>query len=51
MLRRSLLIFAAVAASSQLALAADVIGEWMRDNGEAKVRFSPCGAAVCGRLS
>ncbi|MGO9772603.1 MAG: DUF2147 domain-containing protein [Roseiarcus sp.] len=51
MLRRSLLIFAAVAASSQLALAADVVGEWMRDNGEAKVRFSPCGAAVCGRLS
>ncbi len=51
MLRRSLLAFAALAASSHFALAGDVVGEWLRDNGESKVRFAPCGAAVCGRLS
>ncbi len=51
MLRRTLLAVAVLAASSHSALACDVVGEWTRDNGEAKVRFAPCGAAVCGRLS
>ncbi len=50
MLSRSLLAFATLAVSSHFALAGDVVGEWARDDGKAKVRFAPCGAAVCGRV-
>ena len=51
MLRQSLLAFAALAASSHYVLAADIVGEWARDDGKGKVRFVPCGAAVCGRVT
>ncbi len=30
------------------ALAGDVMGEWARADGKAKVRFAPCGGALCG---
>lgn len=34
------------------AVAADIVGVWLRDNGESRVRFSSCGgAAVCGVVS
>ncbi len=34
------------------AMAGDVTGEWMREDGAAKVRFSPCGGdAVCGFIA
>ena len=50
MIRRSLMVCAALAAATPLALAGDVLGEWARDDGKGKVRFSPCGGAVCGAI-
>jgi uncharacterized protein (DUF2147 family) len=32
------------------ALAGDVGGVWMRSDGAAKVRFSPCGEGYCGSI-
>ena len=51
MMRRSLIVLAVLASSSHVALAADVLGEWARDDGKAKVRFVSCGGAVCGSIS
>jgi uncharacterized protein (DUF2147 family) len=40
------------AAWSAAALAGDAKGEWARDDGKAKVRFSSCGGeAICGTIS
>lgn len=50
MLRRSLLALAALVVFSPVALAGDVVGEWARDDGKAKVRFAACGAAMCGNI-
>ena len=48
---RALLAGLAVLAASA-AMAADATGEWMRDDGAAKVRFSPCGGdALCGFIA
>jgi len=33
------------------AAAQDVGGVWLRDSGASKVRFAPCGNAVCGTIS
>jgi uncharacterized protein (DUF2147 family) len=34
------------------AMAGDATGEWLRDDGAAKVRFSPCGGdALCGFIA
>jgi uncharacterized protein (DUF2147 family) len=34
------------------AAAGDAKGEWLRDNGESKVRFAPCGGeALCGAIT
>ena len=51
MVNRSLLACLALAASVNFALAGDVLGEWARDDGKAKVRFTPCGGAVCGAIT
>lgn len=51
MIHRSILACLALVASANFALASDVLGEWARDDGKAKVRFAPCGAAVCGSIS
>jgi uncharacterized protein (DUF2147 family) len=51
MVRRSLLTCLVLAASANFALAGDVLGEWARDDGKAKVRFAPCGGAVCGAIT
>ena len=51
MLRPSLLALALLAASTPLALAGDVSGEWARDDGKARVRFAGCGEALCGAIS
>jgi uncharacterized protein (DUF2147 family) len=45
----------AIAAMSVLmsggtALAGDPSGVWLRDNGNSKVRFAKCGAAICGTI-
>ena len=33
------------------AYAGDVLGEWLRDDGPGKVRFSQCSDAVCGFIT
>ncbi|MBD1546003.1 DUF2147 domain-containing protein [Roseibium aggregatum] len=40
------LLTATVAASH----AADATGEWIRPSGSSKIRISPCGDALCGKL-
>ena len=35
---------------SGMARAGDVSGVWLRDTGASKIRFAPCGAALCGHL-
>ena len=43
---------ALLAASVVGAAAGDAKGEWLRDNGEAKVRFAACGGgALCGSIT
>jgi uncharacterized protein (DUF2147 family) len=52
MIRRLTLAAAAVAAFSSAAFAANVTGEWKRDDGKAKVRFAACGGGVvCGSIT
>ena len=31
-------------------LADDVLGTWLRDNGNVRVRFEPCDDAICGNI-
>jgi len=38
-------------ASGNLALAGDVLGVWLHEDGASKVRFTRCGAAICGAIS
>ena len=48
---RALLAGLAILAASA-ATAADATGEWMRDDGAAKIRFSTCGGdALCGFIA
>lgn len=51
MVCRSVVAMAALVVSANFALAGDVLGEWSRDDGKGKVRFAPCGAAVCGSIT
>jgi uncharacterized protein (DUF2147 family) len=51
MIRRGFLVCLALAASANFAFAGDVLGEWSRDDGKAKVRFASCGGAVCGSIT
>lgn len=48
---RFLIAAAVVAASAHAAFAGDVVGEWARVDGKAKVRFAPCGSALCGMVT
>ena len=51
MMRASLVVLAILTAAAP-AMAGDVTGLWMRDDGSAKIRFSACGrGAVCGFLA
>ena len=51
MARRSVLACLAFVASVHGALAGDVTGVWLHEDGGSKVRFAPCGAAVCGTIA
>lgn len=42
-------LLAAIAATAG-ARADDVAGTWLRDTGASKVKFAPCGGALCGTL-
>src|SRR5271165_1445318 len=48
---RVLAAVAALAASAAVAEAGDAKGEWLRDNGESKVRIASCGGALCGAIT
>jgi uncharacterized protein (DUF2147 family) len=50
-MRRSALACFALVASAQYAFAGDVSGVWLHEDGGSKVRFAPCGAAVCGTIT
>jgi uncharacterized protein (DUF2147 family) len=51
MVRRSILACVALIASANFALAGEVAGVWLHEDGKSKVRFAPCGAALCGTIS
>jgi uncharacterized protein (DUF2147 family) len=52
MTRALLVALTIVSVSAPAAIAGDVTGIWMRDDGSAKLRFSACGGdAVCGFLA
>lgn len=36
--------------STNLVLADDILGTWLRDNGEEQVKFAPCGDVICGDI-
>jgi uncharacterized protein (DUF2147 family) len=50
-MRRSALAFFALVASAQYTFAGDVSGVWLHEDGGSKVRFTQCGAAVCGAIT
>ncbi|GAB4516417.1 MAG: DUF2147 domain-containing protein [Roseibium sp.] len=39
-----------LAAAPLPSVAADATGDWVRPNGASKIRISPCGGALCGKL-
>jgi uncharacterized protein (DUF2147 family) len=43
------LAFGAAMAASP-ALADDITGTWLRESGQSKVKFAPCGSAICGNI-
>ena len=45
------LILTAFLLTSSPGLAEDVLGVWLRDNGNVQVKFEPCGDAVCGNIA
>jgi uncharacterized protein (DUF2147 family) len=45
---RAGLVLASLVAGSASALALDVEGIWMREDGASRIQFSPCGPALCG---
>ncbi|QLP96248.1 MAG: DUF2147 domain-containing protein [Rhodoblastus sp.] len=48
---KAMLLAAALSALAGAATAAEATGNWMRSDGAAKVRISPCGDALCGSIS
>ena len=44
----AVLLFAGLASP---AYAANVFGEWTRNDGKSRVRFAPCGGAICGVIT
>lgn len=50
MFRHALGLSVAALALASPAFAEEVSGTWLRDSGASKVRFAPCGDAVCGHI-
>jgi uncharacterized protein (DUF2147 family) len=44
------LTLAAATFAASPAFSADVSGTWLRDTGASKVKFAPCGGAICGHI-
>jgi uncharacterized protein (DUF2147 family) len=47
---RSFALAAAMFAAMTATAAADPTGTWLRDNGNSRVRFAPCGGSMCGTI-
>jgi uncharacterized protein (DUF2147 family) len=47
---RSGLTFTVLLLSTNLVRADEVLGTWLRDNGEEQVKFAPCGYVICGDI-
>jgi uncharacterized protein (DUF2147 family) len=50
MLRRGVAVTLALASVAHFAWAGYVAGVWLHEDGGSKVRFAPCGAAICGTI-
>jgi uncharacterized protein (DUF2147 family) len=51
MFRRCVLGLAlSTAMATSPALADDITGTWLRESGQSKVKFAPCGSAICGNI-
>ena len=48
MFRKVALAALLLTATASAALAGEVTGDWARNDGKAKVKFSHCGSAICG---
>jgi uncharacterized protein (DUF2147 family) len=51
MIRQSLLGLLALLVCVSFAYAGEVSGVWLHEDGGSKVRFAPCGGAVCGTIT
>jgi uncharacterized protein (DUF2147 family) len=49
-LRALAAVFVLLNAAASSALAGDVAGVWLQEDGGSKVRFAPCGASLCGTI-
>src|SRR6202022_2667267 len=47
---RLLLTSTALLLPTAPSLADEVLGTWLRDNGALRVKFEPCGDAICGNI-
>ena len=47
---RLCLALAALLLTTSSSRADDVFGTWLRDNGNVRVKFEPCGDAICGNI-
>jgi uncharacterized protein (DUF2147 family) len=47
---RLCLALATLVLTTSSSLADDVLGTWLRDNGNVRVKFEPCGDAICGNI-
>jgi uncharacterized protein (DUF2147 family) len=50
MFHRLVLALATLISCASLAVAGDLSGVWLHEDGASKVRFAPCGAALCGTI-
>jgi uncharacterized protein (DUF2147 family) len=48
---RACLTLAVFLLTTSASFADGVLGTWLRDNGNVKVKFEPCGDAVCGNMA
>lgn len=47
---RTCLILTALLSMTRPSRADELAGTWLRDNGEMRIRFEPCGGATCGTV-
>jgi uncharacterized protein (DUF2147 family) len=47
---RAIAIVLTILGEAETALAGEVTGVWLHEDGASKVRFAPCGSALCGTI-